>query len=315
MTAEAFDLDTAHALAGDGSPTHTVTTLAGLVERSLIIADSDDATYHYRVLEPIRRYARRRLEESGTLIDVQRRHAEHVLETVEGAAPHLRGPRQLEWLDRLESRRCRHPQPLCRSPSTAVTPTWRCNWPSPPIGSGTSEGTGLNGRSGWGKPSAFLERGSRRGGHTPSRCSPSPKGPSPGSRRCLDIAEQAFAEAEGREDRPALTAAGLALGIALGWRGDDLDRAAAAFASARRAAVADGDEFAAAWVTKFEGLLAVRCGDLERAVDLQRAGLSTFEQLGDEFSAGHSLIFLGRTAMYLDEPDRAGSALGRRPPV
>ena len=54
----------------------------------------------YRLLEPIRQYALEKLEQSKS-DDVKRAHAEHFLALVE-AEPELIGPREAEWLERLE---------------------------------------------------------------------------------------------------------------------------------------------------------------------------------------------------------------------
>jgi tetratricopeptide (TPR) repeat protein len=54
------------------------------------------------MLEPVRQYAREKLEESGEARDVHREHAEYFLELTERADPELRGPNQAVWLDRLE---------------------------------------------------------------------------------------------------------------------------------------------------------------------------------------------------------------------
>ena len=56
----------------------------------------------YLMLDTVREYARERLEASGEMEVIQRRHATYFLELAEAAEPQLRGPAQAEWLDRLE---------------------------------------------------------------------------------------------------------------------------------------------------------------------------------------------------------------------
>jgi predicted ATPase len=73
-------------------------TLASLVEKS-IVRRTDDRYWMY---ETIREFALERLEASGEVYEIRRRHAEHVLELVEEAEPHLRYEDD-EWLDRLEA--------------------------------------------------------------------------------------------------------------------------------------------------------------------------------------------------------------------
>jgi hypothetical protein len=53
------------------------------------------------MLEPVRQYARERLEESGEGERFGTRHAEYYLALAERARPELHGPRQAEWLDEL----------------------------------------------------------------------------------------------------------------------------------------------------------------------------------------------------------------------
>ena len=57
----------------------------------------------YRLLEPVRQYARERLEESGEAEAVRRRHAEFFLALAEEAAPQLAGAHQQDWAERLEA--------------------------------------------------------------------------------------------------------------------------------------------------------------------------------------------------------------------
>ena len=77
--------------------------LAGLVEKSLVVYEEDEqGRGRYRLLETVRQYGRDRLLEAGEGLAVRDRHREFHLEWAEGAAPHLRGSEQQEWLDRLE---------------------------------------------------------------------------------------------------------------------------------------------------------------------------------------------------------------------
>jgi DNA-binding NarL/FixJ family response regulator len=55
------------------------------------------------MLEPIRQYARERLEESEEAEAIQRRHAEFFLALAEEAEPEVEGPQQAAWLERLEA--------------------------------------------------------------------------------------------------------------------------------------------------------------------------------------------------------------------
>ena len=73
--------------------------LSQLVDKSLVLADStEDGTVRYRLLEPVRQYARERLKESGETGIVQSRHARWCLELVEEVRGGLQGPEQTSWV-------------------------------------------------------------------------------------------------------------------------------------------------------------------------------------------------------------------------
>jgi len=105
-----FSLEAAEAIcAGDGIEKEDVLNLlAALVGKSLVVvvaeASSEEATLRYRTLEPIRQYARAKLDENGGESDsVRRRHAEFFLSLAEEAEPGLKGPEQEAWLERLDT--------------------------------------------------------------------------------------------------------------------------------------------------------------------------------------------------------------------
>jgi predicted ATPase/DNA-binding SARP family transcriptional activator/DNA-binding CsgD family transcriptional regulator len=78
--------------------------LSRLVDKSLVVAEAArvEGELRYRMLEPVRQYGREKLEESDEVREVRRRHATWFFELAEEAAPHLKGRRQVEWLERLE---------------------------------------------------------------------------------------------------------------------------------------------------------------------------------------------------------------------
>jgi predicted ATPase/DNA-binding SARP family transcriptional activator/DNA-binding CsgD family transcriptional regulator len=77
--------------------------LSRLVDKSLVVAETTGSGgVRYRMLEPIRQYAREKLEEGGEAEEVRRRHASFFLAQAEEAEPRLWGPEDMEWLERLE---------------------------------------------------------------------------------------------------------------------------------------------------------------------------------------------------------------------
>jgi predicted ATPase len=78
--------------------------LERLVEQSLVLAEpSKGGGLRYRMLEPVRQYARERLGEGGEEYETRRRHAAYYLSLSERARPKLQGREEGEWLDRLEA--------------------------------------------------------------------------------------------------------------------------------------------------------------------------------------------------------------------
>ncbi|MGI5160136.1 BTAD domain-containing putative transcriptional regulator [Microbispora sp. CA-102843] len=72
--------------------------LASLVDKSLVEVVDD----RYRMLETIRAFCAERLAEAGEGERMRAAHLAYFLDLAAAADPHLRGPRQIEWLRRLD---------------------------------------------------------------------------------------------------------------------------------------------------------------------------------------------------------------------
>ena len=99
-----FDLAAAEAVCAEDpiGTADVLDLLARLVDKSLVLAEERDGHGRYRLLEPVRQYARERLTGSGEGRATEGRHAAHFLALAERAEPELRGPEQDGWLDCLE---------------------------------------------------------------------------------------------------------------------------------------------------------------------------------------------------------------------
>jgi len=101
-----FSLEAAETVGATGrdDAEEVLVLLGGLVEQSLVEAKPEPGggVARYGILEPVRQYARERLEESGEAEGNRRRHADFYLALAETAEPELRGAGQVEWLNRLE---------------------------------------------------------------------------------------------------------------------------------------------------------------------------------------------------------------------
>jgi len=76
--------------------------LVHLVDKSLVIAEKGKEETRYKLLETVRQYASEKLSEGDETEKVQERHLDYFLKLAEEAEPELVGPKQKEWLDRLE---------------------------------------------------------------------------------------------------------------------------------------------------------------------------------------------------------------------
>jgi len=77
--------------------------VASLIDKSLLYqTEQEGEEPRLAMLETIREFGLECLERQGELEDARRAHAHYYLMLVEQAEPHLLGPEQLLWLDRLE---------------------------------------------------------------------------------------------------------------------------------------------------------------------------------------------------------------------
>ena len=77
--------------------------LTELVDKSLVVAETQAGNSRYRLLETIREYAWERLEQREEVEEMRGRHRDYFLARAEEVAPKLMGAEQGVWLERLES--------------------------------------------------------------------------------------------------------------------------------------------------------------------------------------------------------------------
>ena len=89
--------------AGDGIEHKDILDLlTSLADKSLVASEQEDAPTRYRLLETVRQYARKRLDDTGGSAALRVRHRDYYLAIAEEANPKLKGDEQAEWLRRLE---------------------------------------------------------------------------------------------------------------------------------------------------------------------------------------------------------------------
>ena len=86
-----------HLEAGDVLP-----VLSRLVDRSLVEVVQKGVRERYRMLETIRAYATKRINESGEEGSLRGRQLEYFTEWAEEVEPKMRGPEQMSWWERME---------------------------------------------------------------------------------------------------------------------------------------------------------------------------------------------------------------------
>ena len=115
----------------------------------------------YRMLQPIRQYAREKREESEEADEVHRRQAAFFLALAEAAEPELVGPQQRVWVERLEEE-----HDNLREALSWVLERGRPNWDSGSVGrsgdSGSPEATLARGEGGWSEYSREVNRQHRQ---------------------------------------------------------------------------------------------------------------------------------------------------------
>src|SRR5215208_2864722 len=78
--------------------------VSSLLDKSLIRQEEGpNGEPRFVMLETVHEFAREKLGESGEAEEIKRAHAQYFLTLAEQAFPELRGPDQLEWLERLEA--------------------------------------------------------------------------------------------------------------------------------------------------------------------------------------------------------------------
>ncbi len=102
--ADGFALQAAESIcAGDDVRAEEVLALlVRLVDRSLVVMDSDEGGTRYRLLESVADYCLERLDEARERDRVRQLHDGYYTELAERAATHLRGREQRQWLQRLD---------------------------------------------------------------------------------------------------------------------------------------------------------------------------------------------------------------------
>lgn len=87
----------------EGVEEEVLDLLSGLVDKSLVFSEEEEGATRYRLLETVRQYSREWLGKTEEEAEFRDRHQAFFLALAEEAVPHLTGPEQGVWLERLEA--------------------------------------------------------------------------------------------------------------------------------------------------------------------------------------------------------------------
>jgi predicted ATPase/class 3 adenylate cyclase len=281
--------------------------LTALVQKSLVQYEEREGEARYRLLEPIRQYARERLRESREEEVLRARHRDWFLALAEQAAPQLRGPRQGEWLDHLEREHdnLRLALEYCRAEATGAEPELR-----------------LAGALAWfWATRAYLSEGRHRLEGALSRSAGAPSS----ARMCALLGAGRLAVSAGDYARSAVfLQAGLYLartiddpeGIAMALShlgllatfSNDSERAEALAKESLVKARGAGDPWLIAYSLHLLGIVARARGDPEGATTLFRDSLDLMRRMRDKWMIALLLLNVGGVAQAQGEYELARSA-------
>jgi non-specific serine/threonine protein kinase len=319
--------------------------LVDLVDKSLVVAEPEDAEPRYRLLETLRQYGGERLREAGEEAAVRTRHLEWYDAFADGTELRLRGSDQMVWLARTEREHDNIRAALAWSQGTPDTaevglhlagemwPFWYMRshysewrrWLDGTVAlRGEAPGAVLFGAAGLAMARAEYETAEALLKETLVRCRER------GDRWHTAAALLGLGRLEyirGNYERSvALTEECLALlreagekfaiAIALGGLGlvaqaqGDYARAGGIYEEGLALFRAQGDKHGAAWSLHYLGLVAQAQGDSARAGALYREGLALRWELGDKAGTAQCLEGLAAVAGAQNQTERAARLFG-----
>ena len=101
--AGSFELDAAQQVCGnDMNPDELLNTLTSLIDKSILIREEHGTEVRFRMLETLRVYGYDKLEQTGELLDLRRRHLDWYEQLALDAEAQWISDRQLHWIARLK---------------------------------------------------------------------------------------------------------------------------------------------------------------------------------------------------------------------
>ena len=300
-----FTIAACTAVSGTDDEYEVLDSLGQLVDKSLVQTAHSGDEVRYHLLEPLLQYAAARTA-AVELGESRGRHARYFRDLAEGGAPELRGPRQLDWLSRLDT----------EHDNLRAAITW-----------GLEAGdAGLAQRTAAALTWFWLVRRHVAEAVVWFDRVLSAKEADPQARASVLIQGgfiRAVVRLDDLEGCRARIREGLALFVDLGdqqgmgtaqiyeammfWHQRDFDASSRKFAEVQRAMRGNGIEWGDALCGWFLGSAAWYLGDLTRAGEHYARSLEIFRRVGDLAMIAWSLLPLANIAMDADEPDQSAA--------
>lgn len=281
--------------------------LAGLAARSLVIVEGSRDGSRYRLLNVVRDYARRKLDEVGETGTYEARHAGWCLVLAESAEPELSGSKHRSWRERLDAEHAnlraaiewalseREGESALRM-TTALTQFWRASGHfaegyellERALTVGGSEPASLQAKALWGL--GFL--GSLAGAYE----------------RALPAAEQSLALSRELGDGRGIGRALYVVGFIRSFAGDS-SAAISQLQDAACLARREGDTWCVSRALAARGRAHLLRGEVTDAVPWFEECTRVARDAGDEQGATNGLIGLGRAALARDRDAAAEASL------
>ncbi len=295
-----FSLEAAEAVGAtdDIERLEVLESTLSLVDKSLVLAEAaNDGRMRYRMLEPVRQYGLERLEMSGEVQEVRRRHAEFFLALAEEAEPWLRGPEQAAWFVRLDA----------ENDNLRAALSWLLEQGKGELALRLSGALGefWHARGHLEEGRRWLEATLARGDDAPARIKALLHAgwmawEQLDYERSVALGEEALALAREQGDSAA-TARALYIQGAPTLYQLDFDRAAALFEEAARLQRGVGDVAGLSRTIQALGLTATARHDFMRAAELHEESLALAQEAGDQIGI---IVALGMGAFaYLGQDD------------
>lgn len=299
-----WTLEAAEAVGPDGEGGADILDLLNrLVDKSLVVAEvAQDGPIRYRMLEPVRQYARERLEESEEFDATLCRHAAFFLALAEEAQPELKGAQHEAWLERLETEHDNLRAALSwtlenRKMEVALR-----------LGAALGEFWHMRGHLSEGR--RWLEAALAKGG-APSVARVRALATAcriaweqADLERAMALGEEGLTLARWSEDEEGTAATLFNLGVAAMNRGE-LERAKALLEESQPLFRKLGNEWDLARSFSCLGIVAMFRGDYERAKALDEEGLAISRESGDVWCSGMTLNHLGVMALLQEDYGKA----------